>query len=231
MYSTPGGKRGGSVRHNSALVLPTSVTTVPGAKAGAAWAARSAMVRTGVAKTTTSAPRTPSCRSVVPPSTAPTATASATVSARRATPTTRSMPGARRSAMPMEPPISPRPTMLTTRPTLGHRGRQLAPQRRGDGAHLPHQIMELLRLQRLRAVGDGFFAPRVHVHHEPVRSRGHGLPGQGNHVVLLAGAVGGVHDDGQVAHLLDDRYRVEVQGVARGGFKGADAPLAQDHVG
>ena len=40
-----------------------------------------------------------------------------------------------------------------------------------------------------------------------------------------------VHEDGQVASLLDDGHGREVERVARGGLERADAALAQDDVG
>ena len=40
----------------------------------------------------------------------------------------------------------------------------------------------------------------------------------------------GVHDHGQMAHLLDGRDGGDIQGVAGEGLKGADAPLAENDV-
>src|SRR5215471_21579900 len=46
---------------------------------------------------------------------------------------------------------------------------QRAADRLGDGPELPHQLGELRRLERLRAVGERLLGPRVHLDDEPVR--------------------------------------------------------------
>src|SRR5271157_2286480 len=95
------------------LVLPASVTRAP---AGTAWAARrtSCGIRlTGVQTTTTSASATPASRSVVAWSIIPRSCASWSVFRSRPTPTTRAARPRERSASPMEPPISPTPTIAT----------------------------------------------------------------------------------------------------------------------
>ena len=66
---------------------------------------------------------------------------------------------------------------------------------------------------------------------QPVGARGRGGQGHRLHQVAVAGAVARVGDDRQVAHALDERDRAQVERVARRRLEGADAALAQDHVG
>ena len=47
----------------------------------------------------------------------------------------------------------------------------------------------------------------------------------------LARRMAGIENHRQVRQLVQHRYRRDVAGVARGGFEGADAALAQNHVG
>jgi hypothetical protein len=63
----------------SPLVLPMSITSAPGHSRGPISSSVAIIVRTGVARITMSAPRTPVCRSLVARSTAPAKKASSTV--------------------------------------------------------------------------------------------------------------------------------------------------------
>jgi len=71
----------------------------------------------------------------------------------------------------------------------------------------------------------------VDLDHHAVGANGDGGTGQGFHHPELAGGVAGIHDDGQVAQALDGQHGGKVQGVAGVGFVGADAALAEDHIG
>jgi hypothetical protein len=97
------------MRTISALVLPRSVMIAPGLNAPC-WARNWWMiVRTGAASTTMSAFATPLAKSVVADSTMPRASASRTVSSRRATPATCATLLFKANAS--DAPIKPRPTM------------------------------------------------------------------------------------------------------------------------
>ena len=52
----------------------------------------------------------------------------------------------------------------------------------------------------------------------------------GLHKVCLAGGVAGVHDDGQMGLLVDDRHSGEVEGVAGVLLEGADTALTEDDL-
>ena len=92
-----------------------------------------------------------------------------------------------------------------------------------------HQLLELLRTQRLRAVAQRVVGIGVHFHQQPVGARGHRGARHGRHLVAAPGAVRRVGHDRQVRQLLHHRDGGDVHGVARVGFEGADAALAQDH--
>ena len=55
-------------------------------------------------------------------------------------------------------------------------------------------------------------------------------PRDGGNIIRVASAVAGVENDGQVRKVFEDRNGVDIGGIARGGFKGADAALAQHHL-
>ena len=93
-----------------------------------------------------------------------------------------------------------------------------------------HEGVELLGGEGLLAVALGVGGVVVHLDDQAVGTGGHGGQGQGLHHPVHAGGVGGVDDDGQVAHLLDGGDGGHVQGVAGIGLKGAHPPLAEDHV-
>ena len=67
--------------------------------------------------------------------------------------------------------------------------------------------------------------------HQAVRAHGHGSLGQRGHHKGDAGSVAGVDDHRQMGHLFQHRHGGNVQRVAHAGLKGADAALAQHHVG
>ena len=65
---------------------------------------------------------------------------------------------------------------------------------------------------------------------QPVRPAGRGAQGHGGYQLVAACGVAGVHHHRQVAELVQDRDDGQIHGVAGGGLKGADAPLAEDHL-
>ncbi len=70
----------------------------------------------------------------------------------------------------------------------------------------------------------------VHFDDEPVAPRGHGGARHRRHLVALPRPVARVNQDRQVAELLDDGDRRDVERVARVALERADAALAQHHV-
>ena len=71
----------------------------------------------------------------------------------------------------------------------------------------------------------------VHLDHQPIRARGHRRQRHGAHQRGNAGRVAGIDHHGQVREAVQHRHRREVERVARGRLKGADAALAEDDVG
>ena len=95
------------------LVLPASVTRTEAGATSAALRTSWAIRLTGVQTTTTSASATPSEKSVVARSIAPFSLAASSLPRSRPMPTTWLARPRARSARPMEPPISPTPTIAT----------------------------------------------------------------------------------------------------------------------
>ena len=95
------------------LVLPASVNSTEAGAISAAFRTSWATWLTGVQTTTTSAPVTPSEKSVVALSIAPFSLAASSLPRSRPMPTTWLARPRARSARPMEPPISPTPTIAT----------------------------------------------------------------------------------------------------------------------
>ncbi len=94
-----------------------------------------------------------------------------------------------------------------------------------------HHIWEGFGGVGLGAVGEGVFGVVVGFDDEAV---GAGRDGGFAHVgdeVGVAGALGGVDDDGEVGDAVDFGDDGEGEGVAAVGFEGADAAFAEDHVG
>src|SRR5438876_3419695 len=103
-------------------------------------------------------------------------------------------------------------------------------QRGGDGVNLFDKVGERLWGQGLGTIGEGDLRLGVHLDHQPVRARGDPCQRHGGHKGTPAGSVARVDDHGKVAQLLDERHRVEVQGIAGVGLEGPDAALAEDDL-
>ena len=71
----------------------------------------------------------------------------------------------------------------------------------------------------------------VHLDDQTVGAGGDRRACHRRHLVAAAHAVARVDEDRQMREFLDDRNGRQIEGVAREGFKGADAAFAQDHVG
>ena len=67
--------------------------------------------------------------------------------------------------------------------------------------------------------------------HKAVRSDCNGCLCQGFHIGSDTCGVAGIHDDGKVALLADDRNSADIQGVPGGSFVCADAALTQHNIG
>src|SRR5437773_6986560 len=184
------------------LVLPTSVTRARGGARRATRGRAKAIASTGMARITRSQPWSPRASEPAPACTAPRDRARRSTPP-RSTPTTRTPGMRRRTARPIEPPISPTPTMAMRR--NGATASDRPADGGGDDAELGHQLGELLGVDRLRAVGERHLGLVVHLDHDAVRSRRHGRARHRDHLVAETGSVARVREDRQMAQLLDDR--------------------------
>ena len=66
--------------------------------------------------------------------------------------------------------------------------------------------------------------------HDSVCTGGNGGCSHRGHQFGLAGGVTGVYHDGKMRQLMQRRYGGNIQGVSGVGFKGPDAPFAEDDI-
>ena len=99
-----------------------------------------------------------------------------------------------------------------------------------DCQHVFCQCVKGFRAQGLVAVAQGTGRIIVHFDHDPIGPRRHSRHGHRGNQCRLAGGVAGINDDRQVSQLAQHRDGRQIQRVARVGFKGADAALAQNHL-
>src|ERR1035437_4963387 len=232
------------------LVLPASVTRVPGRSSGSRWRMVWRM-RPMVCERKTRSASGMAASSEAPRSMAPTVSASAMAGGELTPVMTPSKPAWRR-ASPKDEPIRPVPTMTTfcmlNGPSYIRRVGKLkhAPpwwsgsgwdealngpaNGKRDGPELRHQLFELLGPHGLRSVGEGAIRVGMDFDHQAIGARGHGGARHGGDDVAASRAVGWVRDNRQVGEFLDHRNGGEILGVARVGFKGTDAALAENHV-
>ena len=97
-----------------------------------------------------------------------------------------------------------------------------------DLTALCHSLRKGVGGQALRAVAPCVAGVVVDFHLKAVGTGGDSGDHHGLHKVCLAGGVAGVHDDGQMGLLVDDRHSGEVEGVAGVLLEGADAALTED---
>ncbi len=93
-----------------------------------------------------------------------------------------------------------------------------------------HHDGELVGVDGLRAVREGFFRLVVDFNQDAVCAGGNGGAGHGQNAVATTGAVAGVDQDGQVAEALDGGDDAEVKGVSGVIGEGAHAALAEDDL-
>ena len=70
----------------------------------------------------------------------------------------------------------------------------------------------------------------VHLDDQAVRAAGRRSKGHGLHQAADARGMAGIDNNRQVGQLMQHRHATQIQGVAGSRFKGADAPLAEDHL-
>ena len=79
--------------------------------------------------------------------------------------------------------------------------------------HLFAKQGKLIGIERLGTVAHGFFGFVMDFDHQAVGLGSHCSPAEGNNLISPAGRMTGIHDDGQVALLSNNRYGRQVQGV------------------
>jgi len=99
-----------------------------------------------------------------------------------------------------------------------------------DLAHLVGEFGELLRKDRLHAVGERLVWLVMDFDEQAVSADGHRSAGKWQNLVALAGTVAGVNKDGQVAALFDRGDDGQVQGVPRKIGEGSNAAFAKHDV-
>ena len=93
----------------------------------------------------------------------------------------------------------------------------------------PASTSILIRREGLGPVAQGVWRVVVHFDHQPVRTGRRRRQGHGLHQPGLARGVAGVYDHRQMGQLVQHGHGGKIQRVAGVGFKGANAPLAEDH--
>src|SRR5580704_19443045 len=89
---------------------------------------------------------------------------------------------------------------------VGHRVGHMAAEHPGNLTNFSHQLIELIRIERLLAVAERAIRIGMHLDDEAVGSDGDRGARQWRDLVALAGAVAGIDDDGQVAQTLYGRH-------------------------
>src|SRR3972149_6980422 len=159
-----------------------------------------------------------------------------------------------RSASASDPPIKPKPTIVTVlslsrvsividdcgflivdcrssirnlQSAIRNPQSTFSPHGFGYPAHFGDELSESFGSQALHTVGQRGLRVRVHLDEQAIGSGGDTGPRDGSHVLPFAGCVRRIEDDRQVTQLLDDRDRVDVGGIARVLLERAKAALAQ----
>ena len=101
---------------------------------------------------------------------------------------------------------------------------------RRDLPHLRHQLIELIRIQRLHAVRQRLVRLMMDFDDQAIRADRHRGPRKRSDFVSLAGAVAGINNNRQVAEPLHRRDHAQVERVASVVGESAHAALAQNHV-
>ena len=84
-------------------------------------------------------------------------------------------------------------------------------------------------IQRLRAIAERVVGVMMHFHEQTVRARRHRRARHRRHLIAASGAMRRIGHHRQVRKLFHHRNRGHVERIARVGFEGADAALAQNH--
>src|SRR5271165_4002631 len=103
-------------------------------------------------------------------------------------------------------------------------------QHRRDLLDLHHQLIELVGIERLHAIGQGVVGIVMDFNHQAVSSGSYGGACQRRDFVALAGTVAGIGDDRQVTQALHSGNHAEIERVARVIDERAHAALAQHHI-
>jgi hypothetical protein len=100
----------------------------------------------------------------------------------------------------------------------------------GDLAYLEHQLVELIREQRLGTVGERLVGLVVHFHEQAISSDGYCCTRQRSDFVAFAGAVAGIDQDRQMAQALYRWHQTQIERVPRVIRKSPDTAFAESDV-
>ena len=102
----------------------------------------------------------------------------------------------------------------------------------GDvGFERGHHFVEGVEVERLFSIAPGLVGMGMHFDDEAVGLGSNGYAGEGRHKLAMTCGMARVGDDGKMRNLLEQRDGADVERVAGGGFKSADAALAEHDVG
>ncbi len=96
----------------------------------------------------------------------------------------------------------------------------------GDCPELIHHVRERIERHALTTVTHGRVGVWVYLYDQPVGANRDAGPREGRNELAPACSVTRVYDDRQVCSLLEDRDGADVESVACGALKRADASLA-----
>ena len=107
---------------------------------------------------------------------------------------------------------------------------EVAVQCFGQPTQVTHQVEELVRQQRLRAVAHRLLRAVVYFHVYAIGTRRHARPAHAGDQIGPTGRVARVHDDRQMALPLHVRHGGQVEHIPRAVLEAAHAAFAQHHL-
>ena len=111
------------------------------------------------------------------------------------------------------------------------RGRlQSSPHEFDEGSEIFDKAGKFFRLKRLRSVGKSVDGVRMHLDHQAVCPCRNGGARHGLHKVPVAGGVAWIDDNGEMRLFFQHRDTADIERVAGGRFKGADASFTKDYL-
>jgi len=129
--------------------------------------------------------------------------------------------------------MAPGEDFIQRPPTVPRCGiRERATAQRGGRCRVRagHHFVEGVEVERLFSITPGLVGIGMHFDNEAVGLGSNGYAGQGRHKLAMTCGMARVGDDGKMRNLLKERDGADVERIAGGGFKSADAALAEHDV-